>query len=1526
MENSPISTTTNSFTKKMVKDLNSAFVSNDVWHHARNTVVDTHNGDRLTVSNEPSNKLCYQFESSPLSKIELKNNRVLVIQQNGEFGILNTINCIYEKLFQLDCKDTYNFTCRPIQGRSRIVNDQEEYIVFGNVDIPISELNLSKIPYKYTTADDECKTKTYTKSIDCEDLFLFKKIDIPCLNINPVNNKTGSLPNGVYQVAIVYLKEGEKYSDYYSLSLPIHIYNKNGTGGSLNISISNLDRNFDQFQILLISNKTDDTNVNVETYTLSPIYSTLETEINISDLNGTPESLDRIILTKSSPSKVGNISGNSDTLLLSDIVYNEPINYQKQAMNIEIEYVIRQVPLEFYETNSDFGYYGDENYAPGIRWYNNKGEVSDTFHVPGRRKDSRDSGLANGDNVYEFEPNLLCDKPERIERWQNENTASTIIPENNNFNCGERILGRGKMGYFESEYLYPDNKDMFGDDACTPIRYPKFPDECKISRFSVINGKTYINIKAWSFKNIEHPLDINGNPRTDIIGYEIVRKPRLNKDRSILATGYLSNVRGFTENNQDILYQNYPYNDLSPDSFHSSTQTTSKNNRERDFNPLTKVYNNKFSFYTPDANYGLKTALGQELKIFTEEKATVKGRFEPVYNHPKAKIITNFSYYLATLMGVIEAYLEMNGKICKTTQKDSTFPLPNPTPPTPGTPKIDNKKLYQECDTLYTTATTAREDALLGTDFFKKAGRLAVRVLKTTARAIGFGLIASQKADNWLNIIQNFSPERSYVYQYNSVATFLESKCVNKRRFVTDYQYIRPFNTQLKNNQLFANEKSNSTIYVEIQKDIPRNTYTDDSNKTISEFGLCDNISQEVVSTAAMFYAASKIPNRNQYNTLDSGTYIKTHNCIIPVVYKQDTTYSTPIIYGGDCVIVQTSFQTKRHIFSQSFANNNFPENTFINYRQYSNLSYARYWYDNEKVEWSDIISRTPTLGKMPAQRHNFDCRKNSSNLFTIKNEYMYTSVNGVINYIVEADANLSFREQSDKKPHYSKDNTNLSNIFRSDKLELDEVFSLDSAYFKLEANQIFARQQDITFDPLKVITRDKNALIYSLPGYKFQKINNWRYFLPNNIYSFDNAQFGNLVGIHPIDQDRMIFLFDKSSPYISLGRNELQLSEESIIIGDGGLFARQPRELMNTDVYYGATQSKYAFSSNQFGYFYPSASQGRLFKFGQSLEDITKEGLHYWAKTFMPFQLKQFFPNYNEEENPLCGTSYLSVFDNNYETLYISKKDYIPVRSDIVYNDIKGRFEVDNLPISLTDTTYFKDISWTLSYKPTQEGFISFHDWHPDNVLQLENHFMTIKDNGFWKHNERCDSYCNFYGKDYPWEIAPYINNGQNVNLLSSVEYHLEAYHYINNCLDKYHVLKENFDRASVSNSEQHSGLLHLITDTKVTSEGTYKYPKPISSFETEVLCIKKENKYRFNGFVDIVKDRGEQTGLDKYIIKNDESGYKFSLYTQSLDTQNRLKKIRHKNNILWLAKTVSGKTNYIFQFLNTKQNYSFR
>jgi hypothetical protein len=419
------------------------------------------------------------------------------------------------------------------------------------------------------------------------------------------------------------------------------------------------------------------------------------------------------------------------------------------------------------------------------------------------------------------------------------------------------------------------------------------------------------------------------------------------------------------------------------------------------------------------------------------------------------------------------------------------------------------------------------------------------------------------------------------------------------------------------------------------------------------------------------------------------------------------------------------------------------------------------------------------------------------------------------------------------------------------------------------------------------------------------------------------------------------------------------------VTIGDGGLFSQPGQAVSNADkpYEYGSSQNRLSVISTPAGMFYASQNQGKIFSYGQGLSEISQNGMKWWFILFMPYKLTDEFPDYPYQDNPVSGIGIQGVYDNNNTILYYAKKDYavkeaykgklryVPLDS----NFLGDYFEIINQPgtrFLLGDPVVFDNASWTISYDPKNKYWISFHDWHPDLMIPTKDVFLTTKGTGLWKHNYICDSFCNYYGKDYPFEIEVPIPTGQTVTTVKSIEYILESYRRSSiNCVDQHHVLDFNFDHAVVYNTEQVSGYLNLNLFPKNNITLSLDYPKlnpNLSSFD--VLFSKEEQKYRINQFWDITKDRAEfpvgsnypPTGLvipgttilqgnysSDFIWLTAPDGYSRVLNPANMDYNKALmqrKKFRHYINYLSLKKDVSGNVNMIFKLFNSKNQISLR
>lgn len=1533
-KNSNINYSQNNPIKGLQTDYSETNNDENIWIYARNAVINSKNGDIIHLQNEPSTEFCAEFPYSYNGSIKLKNNRFVIFTTDNvssEIGIFNSKECSYSTLVNNAC---LNFnTSNPIFGTSKENYDDSESIYFADGQLNnIRTLNLDRIPYTYTEFDDECKTKEYTSTLDCNELSFTKKFSIPCISVK--KGTSGILKNGAYQFAIAYSMSSQRATDYFSVTSPFSIWSHKNNSGSLDLSITNIDRDFETYQLLVAATIEGQT-----FYKIIGEFSTSQTFHSISNINK-PEYIDvpleEISVKKQYYQKADYLASNDQYLFLSGTSVRPQLNYQKQALSIVTKYVVYKVPVDFYSNYNDTGYPRDEVQPFSIQWVYDDGEFSELFHIKGREANDYELGSVSGDDV--FEARTECDSPKETLYWQVYNTASKFKMIDQEFReCDKSIIGEGDMAFWQSTDLYPDNVDMFGVYACTPIKHSKTPDESKVPRFSIDeNGKVFINVLGVKFENIEHPLDKNNQPIPNITGYRIWRADRAGNN-SVVATGIMTNVRKYTDSKtkKTYSYSNYPYNSTKPDLFISEKQTYNKANGEKDYIAPKMVSDTEFTFYSPQCLID-RVGLGDYVVFNTQETAAVEGFFNEVFKHPKAKLLSDKVLYYAIIIGAIDGILKtFVGSRCETKY------TPDSIVTNAGTGGADNyakMKEIRRCNDILNSigsidagSSTVAEQRLL-------------KALGTLAKFGAFAYFMAETAQKIIDTVYNFSAWKQYAVQYNSKAFFNVQRIIragDKRRRIDTYQYLSSGLNSLQNSpdEQYNNLYKEDNVYIKINTPVSL-LIGDNSQTSISKSKTCGELNIPINTKASVYYATIKRSIPNQYGQLDSIKYLNTGGCIFSTDESPtiSTRYSTDPIFGGGVYLNKFSINNPTDLFTHPLYD--VPDGFPYDYRSYKALAYPRYWTDSSPYEILNLIPSTPSISSpssfpkesnLPKQKYNLDC-KNKKGFSLVNDAYFYTSINGVFEFIAESEYNLDYRDWKNSFPNFYTKNTNLQKLFenKGENREFEE-FLYDGSFSKKLYEDIYY-QQAMDFDPNKDLSYSRNKTVYSLPSFKEQKSDSWLNFLPRNEWNFSGSNFGNLTAIKLLDDQKLIFLFDKSSPYITPGRAELKtLDNQTVYLGDGSLL-REPRPLMVTDDNFGNCQSRFAFNQTKFGFFYPSQRKGNLFQYTSQLDEFSRNGNYYFFLNNLPSKLLTYFPNFKDSDNPYSGVGLTSSYDPSYETYYITKVDYVPKMEGITYNESDNTFYYKSAPISLQNPIYFEDAGFTISYSPSLKSFISFHDYRPVDYIATENHFFSIinsnSKSSIHQHNVRCDSYCNFYGVDYPHALTLPINNGPNVQILNSVEFQSETFLYNANCKDVYHELKETYNRAMIYNTEECSGFLNLIPKQKNNMSAMLKYDKFNYNPATkgfDIYIDKVEQKFRFNQFRDISIDRNSAQSL----ILTDPTGYKFNINPLAIDYNKSIfqrPKMRHTHSKLYLERTVSGANKILFYFTNLQQTLSSR
>jgi hypothetical protein len=1813
---------TNSFTKGMVKDYNETFIGEGLWTHARNLVNNSHDGHVGVVGNEPANLSCVTLPYTLIGSVHLTDDLWAIFTTddvNSEIGLFDESQCSYTKKVNDPCLGFKRTNL--ITGISRKRYDCERPVYWSDGLNPDRFIDLENPPYKYTDSIvNDCVVRTYSTNLDCEKIRIAALINHPCLKLEK-GRAAGTLPNGSYQVCVAYTINQVRITDYMGLTEVQSLFDHDNVSSALEITVLSVDQNFDEFELVIVAQINNQTIARRVGY-----YSTNQGTIFIDSLSNEAISIPIAdVVVRTEPIEKSDAMYDVNNYALRVGAYTKAkFNFQPQANKIEARWIAVQYPAEYYhKAGNNTGYMRDEQYSFFIRWIYNTGERSESYHIPGRIATASEQQLIFGNDAFETLDGV------QVERWQVENTATVDNLGSYTLSDGGRVIGSGKMGYWESTEKYPDDKPNIWGDLCgKPIRHHKFPDE-SVDNTGILNNFAqdgeFINILGVQFSNITHPLDNKGNPIASIVGYEILRGSRQG-NKSILAKGMFNNMRSYTiPGNTSIegLYQNYPYNDLRADSYLTADfQSGTNGSPDPKSSKLTGYKKNVFSFHSPETTFTNPFIDASEVKIYQEIHGTAKGSFVTPYKHPKFKMPTDFADIFTNVISIIKQVADIATAIGAadtnvTLQGDQDIPF------TQSLVSPHRQEAVSGAVLGFTNGYFGTTGAP-GADQVASATRQTKNTIITAANIAVLVALAPIRVDitseQFLKLILAVIPYRQYAAQYVSHGLYNKSKGIqsgNRRRKVLNTSYINSGVQNLSTKYQLNNINRGKFVAVEIPQsaELPVPTVQDDSRFLISE--KTATLGTVYNSNISAYYGALKIPIAAQYGQLDSIKQLVISNCVSATTADKTKKFTSPVIFGGDTYINRFTEKNSMMFFNSWLMGE--PNGAEFDYSLYFNLPYARFWINNTNLSGG--------LFKLASDFRVLDFRKSPAVGFGLLRGYFYLFNSGVRDFFVESEVNIAYRDWEDQpnKRHYDPNRyTDLTLMFRSDSIKEPNYFKYD---YSLSVSKLFNSQ--ITwgnmlprdFDPQKAETCYSyypDRVLYSLPQQLESKKDNWRVYLANNFKDFGSP----VTSIKSINRTGALFMMRRQSPMQFMGVEELKMdgTGAKITIGDGALFNQPLQALVNTEnsFEYGSCQNKYAVINTTHGVFWVSQNQGKVFNYAGQINEISRNGMKWWLAENLPSHLLKAYPSYPLFDNPVKGIGVQMMYDNTHEILYITKKDYKPKRSNLLYDntgfyyisgyttvvnppvttttcppgytlinnqctrvsslppiesgtvvnltrtpyevygnlgtriydnttgttntllstsnpfwirtaspgnwntmtaaekqaydlnngpvnrlavwgnnnganlnnydhngadllpvgqwigfdvcinitqtktyyvaiaaDNEYRFSLDGtlilsqtsgatstfnylhiypvtitagshtlrvegknngakagfgceiydlseltntaavvsylnaqtdytnlatriifttrtstqfssnlytcptgyglvnpsctLPICqqtqtvppvvtitpgstiqvpikaytpFTDPNTWDDASWTLSYDCKNQMWLSFHDWKPTFMLPGKNHFMTVNGNSIWKHNQRCDLFCNFYGVDYPFDIEFVTATGQTVNSVRSIEYLMEAYRFYNGCQDKFHILDQNFDQAVVYNSEQVSGVLELTLKDKRNPVTMLSYPQ-IQPQSIKILYSKEEQKYRFNQFWDVTKDRGEFSGVSLPMFITKANGYDFAINPTFINLQKsplQRKKFRHNVNHVWLRKLKSGDVKLLFKISNQK------
>lgn len=1175
----------------------------------------------------------------------------------------------------------------------------------------------------YTIPDpDACGALDCTPYIDCDQLRLHPFVDQPCITVNTAIG-SGQLQNGSYQAVIAYSNNGIRLTDYTTPSTPQALWDHSSFGGSLDINITGLDQNFEEYELVIVSVIANQTVAKkVGNYDIS--QTKVHLDQYLASLETIPLSL--IPLRSQIYEKSKKMFALNNYLIRTSVTTQPYFNYQPFANRIKTEWVAVQYPADYYwKGGNKTGYMRDEVYAFFIRWVYKTGAKSASYHIPGRASLPSDLAILPPTN-----PDLI--NPANNKRWQTYDT-STVGSLTGTLADGGEVIAKGDMAYWESGdgsvnppfsgNLYPNNHPEIWGDLCNrPIRHHKMPSNETIHIHDTTGN--FINILGVQFSNILHPVDNQGNPLTDISGYEILRGSR-EGNRSVVAKGLFNNmlqydIPGATAGTRKGLIQNYPYNDLRADPFLSSGIT-----------PLRDY----FSFNSPETAF-VKPYLGRGVyaRIYREQYGTATGAYELPYKHPKFKVITNFAFGFSTVIGLGIALLSIMGKTSTTTTNNFHTTSPGgevnttlapwtiyPSGPylgsSGGNPGETNETVRVPA-LNFDSGTQMSTEGNIGSAVSSLVGFIAqgasnalvsgptaastLATIAAIATTVVTGVFYFYEATSqMIEIFRKMIPYKNYVLQYNSHGFYNSHGNVtntnvpvgvkpsfNRTLASGGVKYIgtgiQDFNANHRINNLFRGKYvclnlTNGTTLPDIAG----------INADKSKIHVTTSSPFDIKNTnIASYYGALKLDYENQYGQLSSIVQVPTDSCIYFTAPELNTTHVTAPIFGGDVYINRYTDKNPYFFFNTWLINE--PDGTQYNYGNYFNGPEPQYYANFEDYDiYKDFgfnISFTSFTVTTPSSKFSW-YGTTQGFTFSVNNSWMYLFNNGVKDFFAESELNMAFRDYGENDWEkfydvYGNSFNDLQTMFRSDLITRPVFYKYDLSLStaKLYTNFIsWGLLLPADYDPVLYETCYEYFPyrgIYSLQQQDGLKRDNWRNFLPLNYYTFE----GIVTNIKSVNSSGALVLYEDFSPSQFVGVDTLKTDTggTKITIGDGGLFANNIQSLVNAEdvIEYGASISNRATLNTPYGLFFVSQKAGKVIQYGaEGMNEISKSGMKNWFLQNLPSPLLEAFPDYTEYDNPVAGIAVQSIYDAQYELLYITKKDYKPLDC-VGYDPIFGFYD----------------------------------------------------------------------------------------------------------------------------------------------------------------------------------------------------------------------------------------------------------
>lgn len=628
-----------------------------------------------------------------------------------------------------------------------------------------------------------------------------------------------------------------------------------------------------------------------------------------------------------------------------------------------------------------------------------------------------------------------------------------------------------------------------------------------------------------------------------------------------------------------------------------------------------------------------------------------------------------------------------------------------------------------------------------------------------------------------LTIMINGMSRKNFAKSFNSIADYnytihIPNDLGIKQRNLDTSKYMIPSVVSVGDDINVNNWQRESSIFLKTDEDVDALPYpndvsslggavTDESRFTISEKSLCGTPAKQEDINVLSYYASIKNSVTNQwgqiysYETIDTGYQGRFDG------------ESSRNVFGGDTYICRFAFKTKLPFFIDNRVNA--PDDSDIFYDEIGNIAYPKYWHSARPITEDYVLDgggegggAYPLSNIISYKAHNFDCPNDQTLALdpeqtsddedypnktlsadsnpnrTHYDGYYYSFAYGVPNFYCESSYNTDLRQAFNNKegdffPHVS---TGIpDDWFQENFVSIanDNAYYYNSTFSKQNVENSFTHlpldwdNPCYTHYPFRAIYSDAQNIDSD------NRVNSWLIYKAISYFDFPQ-NYGALTSLDGIQDKAILARFENKS---LLYNNLLTIdtsNPQSAYIGNPRLFkGAPPIDFAETDLGYMGSQHKLLLKIPQ-GQISIDAKRGQIFLInGTQAIDISGfgSGMNRFFTDNLAFEILRYYPDI-DVDNAFSTLGLCGVYDSKYDRIILTKIDYIPVYDNITYED--GDFYFDEVigdkiaskKVYLTDSEYFCNKSWTLSFSLNTRRWISFHTYLPNFYIAENNFFYT--------------------------------------------------------------------------------------------------------------------------------------------------------------------------------------------------------